>query len=469
MIPMNLGDVASAVGAVSSPAKPGLMIRRVVTDSRIVRAGDLFIAIRGPRFDGHAFVRQAFRAGAAAAICDMAGSSDDGPTAAEPCLRVTDTIRALGLLAAYYRKSVISKRTVVVAVTGSNGKTTTKAMIDHVLSESLPGSASPKSFNNHIGLPLTLLGVGSDDRYVIAEVGSNQPGEIASLAAMAKPDVAVISSIGEAHLEGLESMAGVAAEKASLLHFVSSTGLSVVNVDRSEIEPHLSSHLPGRLITFGLSPEAKLHVANVTGSIAETSFELEQRFSIRLPMPGLHHATNAAAAFAVARWFGLDPRQVVERFQSFVPPDGRTRRYELNGVVLVDDSYNANPASVLAAVKTLSGVSAHRRVLVLGDMLELGLQASDQHERVLRAVAQARIGLLVLVGDAMQKAWSDIAPTPASAVQVKAFADGEQAAREVCSILEPGDVVWVKASRAMQLDQVVVAIRHAFSHEVAVA
>lgn len=468
MIPLKLGTIARALGVSCPAGQADVVVKRVITDSRSVQAGDLFLAIRGPRFDGHAFVKQAIDAGATATVCDDRDAAGDGVSSVGPRLLVPDTIEALGALASYYRAQVISERTVVVAVTGSNGKTTTKAMIDHLLGESLQGTASPKSFNNHIGVPLTLLGADAGDRYLVAEIGSNAPGEIASLASMAKPDVAVITSIGEAHLEGLESIAGVAAEKASLLHFVAPTGLSVVNVDRCEIEPHLSAHLPGRLVTFGWSSRARLPIAKVTGTIAATSFELEDRFKVELPMPGLHHATNAAAAFAVARWFGLDPRQIVERLKTFVPPEGRTRRHQLDGMVMIDDSYNANPASVIAAVRTLSGVACNRRVLFLGDMLELGEHALDEHVRVLREVARARIDLLVLVGATMREAWLDT-KTKAPTMRVESFENAAEASSGALSILESGDAIWVKASRAMQLDRVVDAVRHGFAPKAAVA
>jgi UDP-N-acetylmuramoyl-tripeptide--D-alanyl-D-alanine ligase len=268
-------------------------------------------------------------------------------------LIVDDTVQALGRLAAYYRRAVMSVSTVVVAVTGSNGKTTTKCMIDHVLGGSLKGRASPKSFNNLIGLPLTLLSAEAGDQYLVAEIGTSAVGEIAALAAIASPEVGIVTSIAEAHLQGLGDVHGVADEKSSLLDSIRLGGLAVVNIDRPEIRPFLCRVQRARLVTIGTDPSARLQVADRHSTIHRSSFLLDGRFTVDLPMPGAHHATNATAAFAVARWFGIACDEIITRLGTFVPPDGRTRVIETGGITIVDDAYNANPGSVAAAIETL--------------------------------------------------------------------------------------------------------------------
>jgi len=463
MIPMSLGDVAAAIGAGCHPSTSPIVIRRVTTDSRDVQPGDLFIALRGPRFDGNQFTAQAFAKEAVACVCDR---RLDAAMGSGPLLSVDDTLAALGRLAMYYRHAVLPVSTVVIAVTGSNGKTTTKCMIDHVLSGEFNGRASPKSFNNAIGVPLTLLSAEADDLYLVVEVGSNSPGEVAALAAIASPNVAVITSIGEAHLEGLGDLHAVAAEKASLLRSVRPAGFAVVNVDRPEILPYLAAAGRTRLLTFGVDQSAKLCVTRRRANLYGTAFELEGRHQIELPMPGAHHATNAAAAFAVARWFGAVPERIVERLRSFRPPQGRTELEEIGGVKIVDDAYNANPSSVRAAVSALRAAENGRRVLVLGDMLELGVDSAASHGRVIRAALEAGIEVLVAVGPATVEAARANA-CDRNGTEVHYCADVHTANDLLDGLVVAGDTVWIKGSRGMQLDGVVRHLRaHLLSHTI---
>jgi len=457
MIPMSLADVMSAVGAVCEPSCDAPLVKRVVTDSRQIQPGDLFVAIRGEHVDGHDFIPQAAAAGAVASLCNRTGVrvlNSSGPTCQMPCLVVEDTIQALGQLAAHYRRRVMRVATVVVAVTGTNGKTTTKSMIDHVLREFFPGKAAPKSFNNQIGVPLTLLSADAEDRYLIVEIGTNSPGEVAYLADIAAPNAGVITSIGEAHLQGLGGVAGVAAEKASLLKYVDPYGLAVVNVDRSEIRPHLSTATCARVLTFGATVDAQLSVAGATGDIHGISFELDGRFRVELPIPGLHHATNAAATFAISRWFGVAPEGIIERLRSYVPLDGRTRTLQSGGVTLVDDSYNANPASMAAAIDTLRRGVSGRRILVMGDMLELGPESAAYHERAVKHVMDAGIEVLIAVGAATSQAVRTLCAEQHGPHCVCAE-EPEGASDKLMALIGRGDTVWIKGSRAMQLDRVV--------------
>ena len=464
MIPMTLNAVAEAVGAPPEGTEC-VTVRRVTIDSRDVTPGDLFVAIRGDRFDGHRFIDEACRKGAVACVADKAWVRASGEPAA-PCLVVEDTIRALGRLAGHYRHSVMSTATVVVAVTGTNGKTTTKSMIDHVLAGSFVGRSAPKNFNNHIGVPLTLLSSEAGDRYLVVEVGTNAPGEVNMLAAMADPHAGVITSIGEAHLQGLGGIEGVAAEKASLLAHVRSDGLAVVNIDRREIRPHLSRVSAAKLLTIGADPSARLSVAGARGDIRKTVFELDGRFTIELPMPGLHHATNAAAAFAVGRWFGVAPEVITERLRTFVPMEGRTCVRTCGGVTIVDDAYNANPASVLAAIDTLRRIDG-RRVFVLGDMLELGCEGAAFHVEAVRTVVDAGIDVLVAVGLATTQAVAAL--SPAQRTRIITCGDAAEAGDELMALAAPGDVVWVKGSRAVGLERVVERLDAGSDSQAAVA
>lgn len=459
MIPLSLEQIAKAINAQSHDLPEHLSAGGVSVDSRSIARGDLFFAICGERFDGHEFTGRALQKGAVACVC----AREHGVGAAGnrgPFLFVDDTATALARLAAYYRSNVMAPSTQVVAVTGSNGKTTTKRMIDHILGKTLQGRASPKSFNNHIGVPLTLLAVEADDRYVIAEIGSNAPGEVATLGALVRPDVAVITSIGEAHLERLGDLHGVAAEKTSLLDSLQPSGLAVVNVDQHEIRPFLERRMNGRLLTYGQVPGVRLPGTVVRSDLSGTTFELEERYRIRLTFPGPHHVANATAAFAVGRWFGIDPVEIARQLETFEPGEGRAKVYTDNGVTVVDDSYNANPTSMNAAIETMRSVGgeAARRVFVMGDMLELGRCTDAFHERVVRNVMEAGIEVLVTVGEQTGKAVRAVG-------QAKAFPccisceNTDTATEALVNLVSRGDVVWIKGSRAMQLDRVVDSLR----------
>ncbi len=469
MIELEVGQVARAIGSQVDDAIAARLVRRVNTDSRLVEHGDLFVAIRGKRFDGHRFIPQAVARGATACIADGRWGKSAAPNANEtPCLIVDDTVTAMGGLASYYRRDVITAHTTVVGITGSNGKTTTKYMLDHVLQASLLGRASPKSFNNAIGVPLTLLSSDREDRYLIVEIGTSAPGEVAALAAMTEPDVAVITSVGEAHLEGLRGIDEVAIEKTSLLDHVRPGGLGVVNVDAPATRSALNRSSNLRLVTYGADPSAARRVMPIAADLSRTIFELDGRYRIELPMPGPHHAANATAVFLVARWFGLDPAVIIERLRSFVPPVGRTRRIDLGGVTLIDDAYNANPASMAAAIDALRCETNRRRVFVMGDMLEMGTDAAAWHRRIARAVVDARVEVLVAVGSASCDAARAVIE-PGGRTEVVCCADTNAACEIVPEFVRSGDVVWIKGSRAIGLDRLVERLRVTFGAKAAVA
>lgn len=467
MIPLTIRDVAAAIGARCVGSGPAKALR-VSHDSRDVRPGDLFFAIRGQRLDGHEFVQDSATRGAAACVCDDRWSGCNEPPAGVTYLVVPDTTAALGKLAAWYRTSVVSGSTVVVAVTGSNGKTTTKHMIDHVLGGFLHGRASPKSFNNHIGVPLTLLTVEAEDRYAVIELGMNCPGEIAFLADIARPDVGVITSIGEAHLQGLGTIEAIAAEKASMLRYVQPRGSAIINIDRVELQHAIPAGLSIPLMTFGTSSQARLRVTEQRGGLTRTTFTIEGRYPVELSLPGVHHATNACAAFAVARWFGIAPGAIIERLRSFAAVEGRASLLSVGGVTIVDDSYNANPSSMAAAICSLAALHDGRRVMVMGDMFELGLHSATHHQRMVRLAAQSAIDVIVVVGPLMMEA-TRLLDDGAVRPRIVPCDHADAAVGALLALVREGDVVWIKGSRGMKLDRVVEQLRAQSRSSVAAA
>lgn len=444
MIPLTLDEIISAIGGRATCRLPRVSVSGVSTDSRTCRAGELFLAIRGERFDGHAFVDEALERRAIAAIVETCADGDD-----RPLIRVGDTVAALGRLAAYHRDQI---PTTVIAVTGSNGKTTTKCMIDHVLSRRLKGRGARASFNNAIGVPLTLLSARRGDDYLVVEIGSNARGEVAALAKMASPNVGVVTSIGDAHLAGFDNRSGVAVEKMSLLTHVRRGGLAVVNADNEDIERMVNRGVGCKVVTFGVSDRADVRVGDVVTCVDSTRFTINGRFAVTLAMPGGHNALNAAAAFAVCRRLALEPEEIIEALATFKLPPMRLNVVRLGRMTVIDDSYNANPESTAAAVEVLSRVSNGRRVFVAGDMLELGLAASALHEETGRRIGKANIDLLVAVGE-YGDAVIDGARAVNAEVETIRYANTAAACRDLPKRLTEFDTVLFKGSRGMGLDR----------------
>ena len=463
------------------PPPPSLLhapISGVSTDTRTIKPGQVFIALRGPNHDGHNFLTAAANGGSPILVIDDETAIPAGGF--EPAvgvLKVADTGRALLRLAAAYRKTL--DRTKVIAVCGSNGKTTTAGLISQVLSASLRGTASAKSFNNAIGVPLTILAAQPADQYLVCEVGTNAPGEIAALAEVVQPDIAVITSIGREHLEGLGDVAGVAREEASVVRFVREKGCVVATADAPELAEHLRA--APNLVTFGRAEGATLRLTEarhtdgpdlaqsgqVRGTGPGVKFTINQKQNYYLPILGEHNALNAIAAIAVARRMGMAEEKIAAALAQAKAPDMRLQtvvvRTRGGEIHVLNDAYNANPDSMIAALRTLAALPAERRrVAILGDMRELGAAAESLHREVARAaLAIDGIGLAVLVGPNMKAAAEEMRAGRSSArVEHVADIDGPQAAA-VAAMLRPGDTVLLKGSRGMKMERLLAPIREA--------
>jgi len=433
-------------------------VESVSTDTRTAAAGDLFVALRGARFDGHAFLPKAAEAGCAAAIVAAGAEipADVAKCFSGGLIAVANTTAALGDLAAHQRARM---RTTVIGVTGSNGKTTVKRMIHAILSRRFRGSCSPKSFNNEVGLPLTLLGAAAGDDYVVCELGTNHPGEIAALARIARPDVAVITSVTEAHLEGLGDLEQVAAEKTSILFFLAEGGTGVVWAD-SEVLDRALKACDCRLVRFGASPSAALRLTACETHGRTQRFEINAHLWVHLPIPGRHNALNAIAAMAVAQRLGMDERAAAAALADYQPEKMRMQWMDLGDVTVINDAYNANPASMLAAADVLAQCPARRKVMIAGDMGELGAESRSLHRRVGRQIAERKIDLLIGVGP-LGRCIAEAAMD--EELPCETFDSPSQAAQGVPSMLRGGDLVLIKASRAVGLEVLVDPIREAFA------
>jgi len=461
MRPLSLEEVRRAMyGRWLTKGKPAT-IRAISIDTRTARPGELFIAIRGKRLDGHAFLAAAARAGCPAAVIRRDGEPPPEVARNFPAglIAVRDTVRALGQLAAANRRSTPAA---VVAVTGSNGKTTVKRMIHHVLSRSLAGTCSPKSFNNEIGVPLTLLGTSAGDDYVVCEIGSSAPGEIAPLARMAEPDVAVITGVAETHLERFGSVERVAVEKASILGGLRADGLAIVRAetDASSLERAIRPY-NRRVVRFGETDAADLRLTGYEPRGAKQRFELNGRLWVDLPLPGRHNALNALAAIAVAQRFGVAQDEAAAALADVPGAEMRLQWIECGPVSVLNDTYNANPSSMLAAAEVLGETTARRRVFIAGDMLELGETAGDLHLRVGEQIARRGVDLLIGVGPLGRC----IAKGAASAVSTEVFDSVDEAVRGVADVLREGDVVLIKGSRGVRMERLMEPIQKAFGRD----
>jgi len=433
-------------------------IEGVTTDSRSARPGELFVAIKGPTFDGHDYLLAAAKAGCIAAIVDRDAplTQDVKDIYGGGLIGVEDTVVGLGELAAFYRQQL---SVTVVAVTGSNGKTTVKRMIDHILSRRLSGTGSPKSFNNAIGVPLTLLSVEPSHDYVVCEIGANAPGEVLQLGKIAQPNLAVITSVGPAHLEGFGSVERVAVEKASLLASLGRNGLAVICGDHQALERAVVSY-DCRKIRFGEGDDCELRLTACETTSDGLRFQINDRQWVELPIPGKHNASNALAAIAVAQRFGLDQAEAADALADFAPAEMRLQREKIGKVTIINDTYNANPASVAAAASVLAETLAKRRVMILGDMRELDDQAEQLHRDLGAQLSRGPVDLLIGVGALGRYIAQGAAEAGVEALQYESVAETE---RELVSLLKSGDVVLIKGSRAMAMERLIEPVRQAFA------
>jgi len=454
---VKVNEIVAATGGVLRSGPADQSTCGVGTDTRTLAKGDVFVALAGENFDANDFLAEAVAAGAAAIVCHRGrGLDHEGVSVVE----VDDTLRALGDIAHCHREAFDIP---VIAVTGSNGKTTTKEMLRAILAAEFGAAAvlaNEGNLNNLVGLPLTLCQMSAEHRVAVVEMGMNAPGEIARLVEIADPDVGIITCVGAAHLEGLGSIEGVAKAKGELYAGLRADAVAVVNAD-DEWVVRQAPRFSGRKITFGAAGEFEArHVTAI--SMGLTRFELAGpgfRAQVELPLGGRHNVSNATAAAAAATAIGISPARIVEGLAAMQPPPMRLA-YEMlaNGVELLNDCYNANPSSLSAAFATIAETGGGRRILVLGDMLELGNDAEMLHERAGHGAALLDPILLCTVGDYSQAVAAGAREGGMSEGIVVASSN-QAAAEAVASVWREGDSVLVKGSRGAAMETVVEALR----------
>lgn len=449
--------IAAGCAGEQVSGSPDELVQRICTDSRNIQQGDLFFALSGEKFDGHDFVEQVIRKGAVGVVVRR----ERAPQFANGCpvIAVSNTREALGLFAARYRQDFTLP---IIAIGGSNGKTTTKELVASVLRQRLPIASSEASFNNDIGVPLTLLRLENWHEAAVLEVGTNHPGELAPLVKMIQPKYGIITSIGREHLEFFGDVEGVAQEEGSLAELLPDDGKLFINGDslwtRRIVERTVAS-----VVRAGFSDtndwrvqSPKVDEEGVTFWMQAPKVDFSGEYRINLL--GRHQVLNAAYAIAVGAEMGLSRNEIERGLSECGPAKLRMQLWELNGVRVLDDCYNANADSMLAALQTLQEMPCKgRRVAVLGEMAEQGAYSETAHEEIGRRAAELGIGQLFAVGK--KAAVIARAARDAGLTRVMEFADVDTAAAAVKSFLKNGDLVLLKASRSMRLERIGEALK----------
>ncbi|PYL87790.1 MAG: UDP-N-acetylmuramoyl-tripeptide--D-alanyl-D-alanine ligase [Verrucomicrobia bacterium] len=446
---LSIFQIAEFASASVSGGNGNVSIDKISTDSRTLKHGELFVALRGENFDGHKFVEAAVKTGAVGAIVDLGwkGKVPDNFTV----IRVDDTLQAYQTVAANYRKSLPIR---VLAITGSNGKTSTKDFTAAVLGRRFRVTKTQGNFNNHVGLPRTMLEATSQDEVAVWEIGMNHPGEVAALAKIAAPDAALITNIGIAHIEFMGSREAIAAEKGALAEAIGPQGSIILNAD-DPFSKNIAARTHAKVIFAGTTA-GTIRAGEITQSAHGSDFTILEgahRCRAQLPVPGLHMVQNAMLAVAAGRLFGLSLEEAAAGLVAAPLAKARLQIRQINGVQFIDDSYNANPDSMKAALRTLVELDADgKRIAVLGEMRELGKESARGHREVGETAAELGVDQLIAIGD-MGAAIAEAAQQ-AGLEKTAAVGSISEAAEMLTEITAPGDLVLIKGSRTARTERV---------------
>lgn len=437
---MNLNTIAALF---DNPSTEQILLTGVCIDSRQVKPGNLFVALRGERFDGHDFIAEAVAQGAAAVLCNQAN-----PKINVPQLEVSDTLQALARIASHHRQSISCP---MIALTGSNGKTTVKEMIASILPK--PAHATAGNLNNHIGVPLTLLQLKPEHRYAVFELGANHPGEIAYTVAMVQPQVALVNNIAPAHIEGFGSIDGVAHTKGEIYQGLAANGTAVINEDDEYAHFWDGLLTDKKVLRFSLTKPVDVYARDLSfnqqGCASFTLVLPDGQAQLTVKVPGEHTVRNALAAAACCYAAGIPLTEIIRGLSQFSGVAGRmTFLPGKNQSLVIDDTYNANLRSVLTAVDVLSKRQG-RRILVLGDMGELGAWTQQHHEEIGHAAHRHGIDLLMTCGvhsEHTSKAFGSAA---------RHYKNQEELAQDLLSKLDANTTVLVKGSRSSAMEKIV--------------
>ncbi|MEZ6121766.1 MAG: UDP-N-acetylmuramoyl-tripeptide--D-alanyl-D-alanine ligase [Planctomycetaceae bacterium] len=437
-------------GTIQGPVSTAVQIDGVVIDSRDARRGDAFFALQGHRQHGMQFATAALRDGAAVIVTDPSAFEGRQAGVTTPCVVVPDAEIALAQIAQHNRRS---SDALVIAVTGSVGKTTTRKLITCVMETTHTGIQSPRNFNNHLGVPLSLLELQPGDEFAVIEIAASGPGEVAVLSAIAEPEMAVVTRVAPAHLAGFGTLQAVQQAKQELVKGLPQSGVAFLNADDPQVLK-MAAATRARVVTFGESETADVRATDVVVTDSQLQFRVNG-FGYDVPICGLHNLTNVLAAIAVGLEVGLDEQQIAAGLQRFEAAPGRCCVSAVGPWTVVDDTYNASPASVSAAIRFVDDYhNCHRRIVVLNDMLDLGDQSSDLHFGIGAALAASTVDHVAVLGEFSNDVIDGFLAAGGSINRISGFRDLHLMASMLDCLLSPGDLVLIKGSRATRMEQV---------------
>jgi UDP-N-acetylmuramoyl-tripeptide--D-alanyl-D-alanine ligase len=450
MNPLTLSQIAQFAGASLSSGDGTSVIDKIGTDSRTIRPGELFVALRGENFDGHDFVESAATSGATGALVDHPWNGNVPDSFA--VIRAADTLLAYQKIAANYRRSLGLR---VLAITGSNGKTSTKDFVASVLARKFRVTKTEGNFNNHVGLPRTILEATSEHEVAVWEIGMNHPGEIAALSIIAAPDAAIITNVGVAHLEFMGSREAIAREKSALAEAIGPEGTVILNAD-DPFSKGIAARCRARVVFAGTT-DGTVRAIEIRQSADGSEFTILEgahRCRAQVPVPGLHMVQNALLAVAAGRAFGLSIEECAAGLAVAPLTKARLQIKQIGGVDFLDDSYNANTDSMKAALRTLVELDTEgKRIAVLGEMRELGAESERGHREVGETAATLKVDQLITIGDAAETIAQGA--RAAGLNNVASVASTGKAAELLGTIAAPGDLVLIKGSRAARTEEVI--------------
>ncbi len=462
---LKVSDLLNATGGKLICGSLESRIAGISTDTRSVKHGEIFFALTGENYDGHNFIEQALSNGAAGAVISDSKKIGDlslNGSGKIALIEVSDTLKALGDLAKYYRKSLQTK---FIAVTGSNGKTTTKDMVYHILKNFKNVSRSEKSFNNFIGVPLTIFGADLTHDFCVVEMGTNAPGEIRRLSEITSPNFTILTNISHTHLEGLGSIEGVANAKAEFIENMDEDGTLITNADDAWCS-QIASRFSGKVISFGFDENAQIKATKVKRNKSGFTFIVNESFTVNLPVLGKHNIYNSLASVALGNAIGIRMEDMCERFVDFKLPPMRMEKRVCGDIIAINDGYNSSPSSMSAALDELAQLPAPgRRIFVCGDMLELGKDTERLHKEIGKKVASSKVDILWTVGPFSRFVAEGAIDNGMSGENIFSYDTSEETSSLIASQLKSKDTVLIKGSRRMKLECVLRQIENCFSEK----
>jgi len=450
-------EIIKATSGVLVRGDKQMKVGGVSTDTRTLQKGELFVAVRGDKFDGHDFLKEAVEKGASVLLI----SSMVSPACLErskisrgkndiAIIEVEDTIKAFGDLAGFHRARLNAP---VIAITGSNGKTTTKDMAFSVLAKKYNVLKNEGTFNNHIGVPATILKAKSVHEAVVLELGTNHPGEIAYLAKIAKPTCGIITNIGLSHMEFFMNQENVLKEKMDIFKYFSKDNVAILNGDDELLR---NAKLDPKKVFFGTDPKLDVYAADIKTGDGHIEYLLNGKDKIRLNVYGMHNISNSLAAIACAKHLGVGIKDIQSALEEFKPPKMRMEKVLVNDILLINDAYNANPKSMRLGIETLQNLSTQgKRILVAADMLELGKEAPGFHYEIGALAAESGLDYLLAVGELSKNIYEGAKAKSKDGFKAMWFKTAKEAAESLLKIAKPKDAILVKGSRAMKMEEVV--------------